>query len=103
MSEKPLFQDSDEQEAIYAPQPVPGGGPAESPPEVEGNQSGAQDLVETMLVPGTIAVGAGVGGTGPSTGAGTLSGVAPVAGAAAETTNAPTDEDTAGRPDEVKE
>jgi hypothetical protein len=44
MSDQPLFQNSDEEEARYAPERVPGGGPAK--------QSGDPD---TGLIPGAIA------------------------------------------------
>ena len=65
MSDKPLFQDSDEQEARYAPDQVPGSGPATSTGDAD-----------TGLIPGAIAP---AGGTlTPATG----SVFAPVAGGA---------------------
>jgi hypothetical protein len=80
--DKPLFQDSDEQEARFAPQQLPGAGPANTTTPGAAETSVDENLADPGLVPGAIAGGGDTGGTGPSTGTGTLSGVAPVAGSA---------------------
>ncbi len=74
MSDKPLFNNTDEQEALYAPQQLPEDNAARDAVEHDDSQQ-SDDVV---LVPGAAAGSAGMGGTGPSTGTGTLSGVAPV-------------------------
>ncbi len=78
MTEQPLFQNTDEQEARYAPQQLPEGSAAERTANLEEGAGGDSDLPNVGLLPGAAAVGANTGGTGPATGAGTLSGVAPV-------------------------
>ena len=75
MSEKPLFQNSDEQESIYTGERVPGSGPAEAATDSEDSRSGSEDA-DTGLIPGAIAPTTGA--TTPSTG----SIFAPTAGAA---------------------
>ncbi len=102
MSEKPLFQDSDEQEAIYAPQQVPGTGPADSATDAQETPISDGNLADPGLIPGAAAAGAGMGGTGTSTTTGTLSGVAPAAGGA-ELANMLDDEDSADGRDAIKE
>ena len=98
MSEKPLFQDSDEQESIYTGERVPGSGPVE--PATDAGKSRIRDgnLADPGLIPGAVATGANIGGTGPSTGTGTLSGVAPIAGGAG-LTDMIDDDDTKHRND----
>lgn len=96
MSEKPLFQNSDEQEERYAPERVPGSGPAESAASAAGSRSGSEDSADTGLIPGAIAP---VGGTmTPATG----SVFAPTAGSSG-LDDMLNDEDTARGRDEVKE
>ena len=83
MSEKPLFEKMDQDEATYAPQQLPAGSAAEEAARVERDARGSDSADNTVLVPGAFVGGAGTGGTGPSVGpTGTLSGIAPVAGAA---------------------
>lgn len=74
MSDNPLFNNTDEQEALYAPQQLLEDSTARDAVEHDDTE-GQEDAV---IVPGAAAGSAGMGGTGPSTGAGTLSGVAPV-------------------------
>ncbi len=89
MSDTPLFENADEQEAHYAPDRVPGSGPA------AGGRSSA-DAADTGLIPGAVAP---VGGAmTPSTG----SVFAPVAGGAGLDDMLDTD-DTAADRDGVKE
>ncbi len=96
MSEKPLFQNSDEQEERYAPERVPGSGPAEPVADAEESRSGGGDSADTGMIPGAIApVG---GATTPATG----SVFAPIAGSAG-LDDMLDDEDTARGRDEVKE
>ena len=78
MSDKPLFQNSDEQEAIYAPQQLPEDTAATDRVEIDERERADADGGDTVLVPGAAAGDAGMSGTGPSTGAGTLSGVTPM-------------------------
>lgn len=83
MSEKPLFQNSDEQEGVYAPQQLPEGSVGERSAAVEGDSGGDIDAPDAALLPGAFAGGANMGGLGPSVGTtGTASGIAPAAGAA---------------------
>ncbi len=83
MSDKPLFSNTDEQETVYAPHELPEGSAEERRAGTEEGSGPDSDLTNVGLLPGAVAVGTNTGGTGPSTGAGTLSGVAPVAGGAA--------------------
>lgn len=83
MTEKPLFQNNDEQEALFAPQQLPAGSAGERKANLDEGAGPDSDLTNVGLLPGAAAVGANTGGTGPATGAGTLSGVAPIAGGAA--------------------
>ena len=76
MNDKPLFQNSDEQEELYGEERVPGSGPAEPGAKAEGSRSGSEDSADTGLIPGAIAPVTGA--TTPSSG-----GIfAPVAGGA---------------------
>jgi hypothetical protein len=96
MSDKPLFQNSDEQEERYAPERVPGSGPAEPAASAAENPNSSEDSADTGLIPGAIApVG---GATTPSTG----SVFAPVAGGAG-LDDMLHNEDTAADRDSVKE
>ena len=70
MSDKPLFQDADEQEATYAPQQTS---------EVA-DQEAPQDGMP-LIVPAAGAVGPGITGT-PGAGAGSIAAGAPAVGAA---------------------
>lgn len=79
MSDRPLFQDSDEQEARYTPQQLPEGAPGERTAEIEGDQRSSETDADVVIVPGAAAAGANFDATGPALGAGSLSGVAPVA------------------------
>lgn len=97
MSDKPLFQNQDEQEKVYAPDQLPEGTRGEQAAELEGDKRDDGTMVNPGLVPGVAAIGGAVGGTGPSTGGGTLSGVAPVAGGAALENNLDRDETEAER------
>lgn len=83
MSDKPLFPNTDEQESVFAPHELPEGSAEERRAGTEEGSGPDSDLTNVGLLPGAVAVGTNTGGTGPSTGAGTLSGVAPVAGGAA--------------------
>ena len=96
MSEKPLFQNSDEQEERYAPERVPGSGPAEPAADAEESRSGGEDSADTGLIPGAIAP---LGGTmTPATG----SVFAPTAGSAG-LDDMLDDEDTERHRDQIKE
>ena len=69
MSDKPLFQDADEQEATYAPQQTSDGADQDAPP---------------LVVPAAGVLGGGLSGaTGPAAGS-VGTGVPAVAGAALE-------------------
>lgn len=79
MSEKPLFQNIDEQERDNAPQQLPDGSPGQRAAALEGDEGSANAAVPAV----TLAGGANTGGLGPSVGTtGTASGVAPAAGLA---------------------
>ncbi len=93
MSDKPLFQDSAEQEATQAPQQLQEASAARRRADLEEATGPDADLTNVGLLPGAVAVGTNTGGTGPSTGAGTLSGVAPVAGGAGLAEEASTEDD----------
>ncbi len=95
MSEKPLFNKSDDQEAIYAPQQLPEDAAGRQASDVDAGRAGNQDAGDSIIVPGAAAGGAGMGGTGPSTGAGTLSGMAPVVGGPALDAQVDDDQDQA--------
>lgn len=76
MNDKPLFQNSDEQEERYTSERVPGSGPAEPAGKTEESRTGSEDSADTGLIPGAIAPVTGA--TTPTSG-----GVfAPVAGGA---------------------
>ncbi len=78
MSEKPLFQNSDQQEGIYAPQQLPEGSAGERAAAVEGDKGNA-GVADVPAV--ALAGGANTGGLGPSVSTtGTQSGIAPAAG-----------------------
>jgi hypothetical protein len=82
MSDRPLFQDADEQEATYAPQQVPG--EADQVAADEGAADREVDVPVAALpiaASGAAANTAGPGYAGGS--AGTVSGLAPAVGAVA--------------------
>lgn len=92
MSEKPLFQNSDEQESVYAPQQLPEGSAGERAAAVEGDSRSDVGTADATIPAATLAAGANVGGLGPAVGTtGTQSGVAPAAGLAG--LNAATDDE----------
>lgn len=79
MSEKPLFQNIDDQERDIAPQQLPDGSAEQRAAAIEGDVDSAAAAVPAI----TLAGGANTGGMGPSVGTtGTSSGVAPAAGLA---------------------
>lgn len=91
MSEDRLFQQADEQEAIYAPRQLPDGTPGGQAAAIEGDTSNTDDAVPAVALAG----GANTGGLGPSVStSGTASGIAPAAGLAGLTSD---DEDTADK------
>jgi hypothetical protein len=82
MSDRPLFQDADEEEARYAPQQLPGN--ADQSTDEEGVAS--PDVVVPVAAAPIAAAGAAAntGGPGYAGGsAGTVSGIAPAIGAVA--------------------
>lgn len=91
MSDTALFQNADEQEAVYAPQQLPEGSAAKEEADVE-----ARDADNTT--PGFIAVPAGnaVSSGGASGTSGTASAAVPAVGAAA-LSHETQDEDTERR------
>ena len=100
MSDRPLFQNSDEQEAAYAPQQLPEGTTAEHAAEVEEGGRNATNAGSTIAVPAAVVAGGagGTAGSGYSTGAGgTVAGLGPALGAAALGEATAEDDDTADR------
>jgi hypothetical protein len=86
MSDKPLFQNTDEQEAIYAPQQLPAQATDRQATNTEASASG-DTLAPVEVVPtaGVAFEAAGIGtGAGVSSGtAGTAGGILPAVGAVA--------------------
>lgn len=92
MSDQPLFQNSDEQEAIYAPQQLPDESSAAVADDRSDQDAGGVDATVPAIA---LAGGANTGGLGPSAGTtGTASGVAPTAGLAGLTGAVDDDDDT---------
>jgi hypothetical protein len=85
MSDKPLFENEDAQERVYAPQELPEGSPEERrAADEEGRARGStvNDGVDGAVVP-AIAGGVMSGPLGMSSGTGNHPGVAPAIGSAA--------------------
>ncbi|HEX6288357.1 MAG TPA: hypothetical protein VFZ66_04160 [Herpetosiphonaceae bacterium] len=82
MSDKPLFQNTDEQEAIYAPEQLPEGSAQKTAAEVEARDSANAVGGGVVPVPAAGVMGAGVAGGASGTGTPT-GGAAPAVGAAA--------------------
>jgi hypothetical protein len=76
MSDKPLFQDADDKEAIYAPQQLPEGSGAERAADLDEQERGGSGP-NIAVVPGA-ALGSGAAGVGTGTGNGMLPGIVPV-------------------------
>jgi hypothetical protein len=88
MSDKPLFQNQEEQERVYAPQELPQGSADEREAAVEeGDTSSDVGSNAAIGAPGALAPamlgGAASGSLGMSGGSGMMPGVAPAIGAAA--------------------
>ncbi|HEX6291085.1 MAG TPA: hypothetical protein VFZ66_18010 [Herpetosiphonaceae bacterium] len=95
MSDQPLFQNTDEQEAVYAPQQLP---PEHAGKQAADTEEGRQDTAVSGDDVGVPAAGAGIlgqTGGGVSTGVvgGSPSALGPAIGA-----GAPEDETTGDRP-----
>ena len=97
MSEQPLFQNMDEQEAAYAPQELPAGTAGEQAADVEESRSEGVDLTDSGLLLAAPAAGASLTGIGPSAEAYGLASGAPSAASAAGVTAADDDEDAPRR------
>jgi hypothetical protein len=93
MSERPLFQNTDEQEAAYAPQELPAGA-AQRAVEVDEARGGRVDLADSGVLPAAPAAEASMTGIGPSAEAYGLASGAPSAASTAGVTDAD-DEDAA--------
>lgn len=74
MSDKPVFEGLDKQEAIFAPEELPHGADKHAADLGQGRRDD-----DTPLVPGA-AVGVGTAGMGPASGAYPLSGIVPLGG-----------------------
>lgn len=95
MSDQPLFQNSDEQEAIYAPHQVPSDHPSKQASDIEDGGRDTQDTTGDIGVP---AAGAGLlGQTGGGISTGTVGG-GPSALGPAVSSSAPEDETAGDRP-----
>lgn len=95
MSEKPLFQNIDDQERDIAPQQLPDGSAGQRAAAIEGDVDSADATVPAVALAG----GANTGGLGPAAGTtGTSSGVAPAAGLAG-LSGAIDDDDASGAAD----
>ncbi len=95
MSDRPLFSNADEQEAVYAPQQVPSEDARKQAADLEDGARATQAPVDDVGVP---AAGAGLLG---QVGGGASSGVvggAPSALGPAVSTSAPEDDTTGDRP-----
>jgi hypothetical protein len=90
MSDRPLFQDADEQEATYAPQQVPAGDAGDGTID-----TGVPLVALPIAATGAAASTAGPGYAGGS--AGTVSGVIPALGAAALANETERDEEDEAR------
>jgi len=70
MSDKPLFQNTDEQEAAYAPQQLPAGSPQERDAVIEEGDTGGVRVGAAAIAPdgggGALAGGGGTGQLGTS-------------------------------------
>jgi hypothetical protein len=95
MSDQPLFQKADEQEAIYAPQQAPSDHPSKQAADIE---DGGRDTETTTDEIGVPAAGAGLlGQTGGGISTGTVGG-GPSALGPAVSSSAPEDETAGDRP-----
>ena len=83
MSDTPLFQNTDEQEAAYAPQQLPEGSAAEGAADIEQGERGVAGGADMPRAETGVAAGAGLS-TGASTSVTTAPGAAPAAIAASE-------------------
>lgn len=83
MSDRPLFQDMDEQEAVYAPQQLPDGSAPKSAADTETRAGGEGVDRGAVAVPVAGILGAGAGAGGMSGTSGAPGGIGPALGAAA--------------------
>lgn len=102
MSDRQLFQNTDEQEAAYAPQQLPEGTAGDRAADVEEGEDDRGGGIGGVVLPlgaaGIAAGGGGAGGLGASSGTtGTGSGVGPAIGAAALADETSRDDEDADR------
>ena len=96
MSDTPLFQGADEQEAAFAPQQLPAEDASQTTGDSDASDAANTDRAGAVPVPaaGLMGVSLGMGGTGASGGA--AGGIGPAIGAAA-LANETEDEDASDR------
>jgi hypothetical protein len=86
MSDKPLFQNTDAQEAEYAPEELPEGTRGDALADIEEGEDARGSILtdNNIVVPAAAAgLGSGAGSTGATGATGTAAGVGPAVGAAA--------------------